>query len=595
MEHSRIQRFFTLITRRGLAALAGTTTGQPLRLTHMAVGDGGGGEITPTEDMDSLVNEVYRAPLNQVYADPADSTRIIAEMIIPETTGGFWVRESGLLDASGTLVAVAKLAETYKPALTEGTGRVQTIRMVLSVSDTPDIALSVDGTIITATRDYVDNAVKPFLRIDQNLGEIAGAGEKAVAAARKNLGLGSMALNNDDMIELYSALYHPRGRKLNDQSLTKAPFTLKTTGLRGEVYNPFIKQRIDRGDDKATSISFGLYTSGDNDYIYPMIHATRGFFDWTCWQFLPEDGGIRSSLRGDVAFLSDITPTRQVIDDTQTGLNAQTVMWLDSPDELSSLPSGARRFAINTPGKYVLPNSGFFFLEVLAKRDTENGCNILATDNDGNTWSGLRWNARTESGFIWSPLTSCPPGVPLAWPTDIPPAGYTLMAGQSFDKTAYPLLARAYPSGMLPDMRGWMIKGKPTGRRSVLSLEMDGNKRHTHTGRALDTDLGTKSTSSFDYGTKNTSEAGYHVHNAYGHMDSGGAKRGTDFALADAGPGATSRDTNGAGIHVHNTWIGPHGHTVYIGPHGHTVIVDPDGNQEVTVKNIAFNYIVRLA
>lgn len=292
---------------------------------------------------------------------------------------------------------------------------------------------------------------------------------------------------------------------------------------------------------------------------------------------------------------SRIIATKKAIDDTQTGLNAQTAMWLDSPDELSSLPSGARRFAINNSGKHVLPNSGWFFLEVLAKRDTENGCNILATDNDGNTWSGLRLNARTESGFIWSPLTSCPPGVPLAWPTDIPPAGYTLMAGQSFDKAAYPLLARAYPSGILPDMRGWMIKGKPTGRRSVLSLEMDGNKRHAHTARALDTDLGTKSTSSFDYGTKTTSEAGYHVHNAYGHMDSGGAKRGTDFALADAGPGATSRDTNGAGIHVHNTWIGPHGHTVYIGPHGHTVIVDPDGNKEVTVKNIAFNYIVRLA
>ncbi|EIJ1009840.1 phage tail protein [Salmonella enterica] len=595
MEHSRIQRFFTLITRRGLAALAGTTTGQPLHLTHMAVGDGNGSEITPTEDMDSLVNEVYRAPLNQVYADPTDSTRIIAEMIIPEATGGFWVREGGLLDASGALVAVAKLAETYKPELTEGTGRVQTVRMVLAVSDAADIALSVDGTVITATRDYVDNAVKPFLRIDQSLGEIARAGEKAVAAARKNLGLGAMALNDGKSIELSSVLYHPIGKKLSNQFDTKAPFTLKTTGLVGEVYNPFIKQRISRNDDKSTAISFGVYVSGDNDYPSPMIHATRGFFDWTCWQFLPEDGGIRSSLRGDVVFQSDITPTKQVIDNTQTGLNAQTAMWLDSPDELSSLPSGARRFAINNPGKNVLPNSGWFFLEVLAKRDTENGCNILATDNDGNTWSGLRWNARTESGFIWSPLTSCPPGVPLAWPTDIPPAGYTLMAGQSFDKTAYPLLARAYPSGMLPDMRGWMIKGKPTGRRSVLSLEMDGNKRHAHTARAQDTDLGTKSTSSFDYGTKTTSEAGYHVHNAYGHMDSGGATRGTDFALADAGPGATSRDTNGAGIHVHNTWIGPHGHTVYIGPHGHLVIVDPDGNEEVTVKNIAFNYIVRLA
>ncbi|EBB7891583.1 tail fiber protein [Salmonella enterica] len=287
---------------------------------------------------------------------------------------------------------------------------------------------------------------------------------------------------------------------------------------------------------------------------------------------------------------SRIIDTKKAIDDTQTGLNAQTAIWLDSPDELSSLPSGARRFAINNPGKYVLPNSGWFFLEVLAKRDTENGCNILATDNDGNTWSGLRWNVRTESGFIWSPLTSCPPGVPLAWPTDIPPAGYTLMAGQSFDKTAYPLLARAYPSGMLPDMRGWMIKGKPTGRRSVLSLEMDGNKRHAHTARALDTDLGTKSTSSFDYGTKSSDSGGVHTHEfgAYTRSYWGDS----NHTSLHAGNGAWTQPSP---AHAHNTWIGPHGHTVYIGPHGHTVIVDPDGNKEVTVKNIAFNYIVRLA
>ncbi|ENR5770017.1 tail fiber protein [Salmonella enterica] len=287
---------------------------------------------------------------------------------------------------------------------------------------------------------------------------------------------------------------------------------------------------------------------------------------------------------------SRIIDTKKAIDDTQTGLNAQTAIWLDSPDELSSLPSGARRFAINNPGKYVLPNSGWFFLEVLAKRDTENGCNILATDNDGNTWSGLRWNARTESGFIWSPLTSCPPGVPLAWPTDIPPAGYTLMAGQSFDKTAYPLLAWAYPSGILPDMRGWMIKGKPTGRRSVLSLEMDGNKRHAHTARALDTDLGTKSTSSFDYGTKSSDSGGVHTHEFGAYIRSYWGD--SNHTSLHAGSGAWTQPSP---AHAHNTWIGPHGHTVYIGPHGHTVIVDPDGNKEVTVKNIAFNYIVRLA
>ncbi|EAX7073428.1 tail fiber protein [Salmonella enterica subsp. enterica] len=192
------------------------------------------------------------------------------------------------------------------------------------------------------------------------------------------------------------------------------------------------------------------------------------------------------------------------------------------------------------------------------------------------------------------PPDSYPVGAPIPWPSDTIPTGYALMQGQSFDKSAYPLLALAYTSGIIPDLRRLVIKGAGNGR-SALSYEADGNKRHSHTARAQDTDLGTKSTSSFDYGNKTSDTTGGHVHNAYGHMDSSGSRRGTDFALADAGPGATSRDTNSSGPHAHITWIGPHGHTMYIGPHGHLVIVDPDGNEEVTVKNIAFNYIVRLA
>ncbi|EBY4736935.1 phage tail protein, partial [Salmonella enterica subsp. enterica serovar Dublin] len=100
------------------------------------------------------------------------------------------------------------------------------------------------------------------------------------------------------------------------------------------------------------------------------------------------------------------------------------------------------------------------------------------------------------------PPDSHPVGAAIAWPSDATPAGYALMQGQSFDKSAYPLLAIAYPSGVIPDMRGWTIKGKPISGRAVLSQEMDGNKSHSHTARAQDTDLGTKSTSSFDYGTK---------------------------------------------------------------------------------------------
>ncbi|EGG9436781.1 tail fiber protein [Salmonella enterica] len=183
-----------------------------------------------------------------------------------------------------------------------------------------------------------------------------------------------------------------------------------------------------------------------------------------------------------------------------------------------------------------------------------------------------------------------PVGAAIAWPSDTIPAGYALMQGQTFDKSAYPLLAIAYPSGVIPDMRGWTIKGKPASGRAVLSQEMDGNKSHSHTARAEDTDLGTKTTSSFDYGTKSTNTTGNHTHQFGGYINSyWGDSNHTSF---QPGSGAW---TQAAGDHAHTTWIGPHDHTVYIGPHGHAVTVDADGNAETTVKNIAFNYIVRLA
>ncbi|EDL5694500.1 shikimate transporter [Salmonella enterica subsp. enterica serovar Carmel] len=287
---------------------------------------------------------------------------------------------------------------------------------------------------------------------------------------------------------------------------------------------------------------------------------------------------------------SRILATKKAIDDTQTGLAEQPVMWISSADDLSNLPSGARRFAINKAPATILPVNDYVFLEVIAKRDCANGCVVQITDSPGNTWTGIRYDATNGSGFTWHPLMSCPPGVPLPWPSDTIPAGYVLMQGQTFDKNVYPLLAIAYPSGVIPDLRGWTIKGKPASGRAVLSQEMDGNKRHSHSARAQDTDLGTKSTSSFDYGSKGSDAGGNHVHEFGSYVNSyWGDSNHTSFL---AGGGAWTKE---AGIHAHTTWIGPHGHTVYIGPHGHLVIVDPDGNEEVTVKNIAFNYIVRLA
>ncbi|EED3952228.1 hypothetical protein S513_24710, partial [Salmonella enterica subsp. enterica serovar Newport] len=161
------------------------------------------------------------------------------------------------------------------------------------------------------------------------------------------------------------------------------------------------------------------------------------------------------------------------------------------------------------------------------------------------------------------PPDSHPVGAAIAWPSDATPAGYVLMQGQTFDKSAYPLLAMAYPDGVIPDMRGWMIKGKPASGRAVLSQEQDGNKSHTHTARAQDTDLGTKSTSSFDYGTKSSSSGGGHAHEFGGYINSyWGDSNHTSF---QPGNGAW---TQAAGDHAHTVYIGGHEHTMYIGPHG---------------------------
>ncbi|MCX8359899.1 phage tail protein [Escherichia coli] len=188
-----------------------------------------------------------------------------------------------------------------------------------------------------------------------------------------------------------------------------------------------------------------------------------------------------------------------------------------------------------------------------------------------------------------------PAGVPLPWPSDTPPAGYAIMVGQTFDKAQYPLLAKAYPDGRIPDMRGWTIKGKPASGRAVLSQEQDGIKSHTHGGSVSNTDLGTKTTSSFDYGTKTTSTNGQHEHSVPLRRQDGG---GINFDWLD-GSSSGSHIGNGyvpaAGDHQHTVPIGAHTHTLALGSHGHGLTINPTGNAENTVKNIAFNYIVRLA
>ncbi|MDV1155102.1 phage tail protein [Citrobacter freundii] len=151
-------KYFALLTNIGAAKLAkATALGTKVEITQMAVGDGNGVLPTPDPAQTALIHEIRRAPLNMLTVDPANASQIIAEQVIPEDVGGWWIREIGLFDKDGDMIAVANCAETYKPQLQEGSGRVQAIRVILIVSSTEAVTLKIDPAVVLATRQYVDN------------------------------------------------------------------------------------------------------------------------------------------------------------------------------------------------------------------------------------------------------------------------------------------------------------------------------------------------------------------------------------------------------------------------------------------------------
>lgn len=153
-------KYFALLTNIGAAKLANATAlGAQVEITQMAVGDGNGALPTPNPAQTALTHELRRAQLNMLTIDPVNTNQIIAEQVIPEDVGGWWIREIGLFDKDGDMIAVANCAETYKPQLQEGSGRVQVIRVILIVSSTEAVTLKIDPSVVLATRKYVDDQI----------------------------------------------------------------------------------------------------------------------------------------------------------------------------------------------------------------------------------------------------------------------------------------------------------------------------------------------------------------------------------------------------------------------------------------------------
>ncbi|HDJ1972956.1 TPA: phage tail protein, partial [Salmonella enterica subsp. enterica] len=409
-------KFKTIITDYGKQRLIAAMSpgGTKLTLTQMAVGDGGGNPTNPDTTSTALVNEVWRAAVNSVTVDKKHPNIIIVELLIPAEVGGFWVRETGIYDEFNKLVAICSLPASEKPLLEQGSGRAQTVRMTLIVSDTSIVNITIDSTTIMATNEYVDNSLEEH---------------------EKSRNHPDATLTDKGFTKLYS------GVTSIDETMAATPKAVKIAmdnasarlakerNLADLTNIPLARQSLQLGNSATLNVGTtqGTVAAGDDSRITGAMQKDQNLAD------VPDKALARQSLQlgnsatrnvgttPDTVAAGDdsrILATKKAIDDTQTGLAEQPVMWISSADDLSNLPSGARRFAVNKAPATILPVSDYVFLEVIAKRDCANGCVVQITDSPGNTWTGIRYDTTNGSGFTWRPLMSCPPGVPLPWPSD---------------------------------------------------------------------------------------------------------------------------------------------------------------------------------
>ena len=698
------RKFKTVITDTGAKKLAQAAApdGKPVRLTHMAVGDGGGTLPTPDSKQTRLVHEVWRHTVNRVFLDATHQNRIIAELVIPPETGGFWIREIGVFDEHGDLIAVGNTAESYKPAVAEGSGRAQTFRTILTVSSTATVALTVDNTMVMATMDYVDDKLKEHeqsrrhpdasltargfvqLSSDTNsVSETQAATPKAVKAAydlangkytaqdattaRKGLVQLSSATNSDSETlaatpKAVKAAYDLANGKYTAQDATTARKGLvqlsSATNSTSEALAATpkaVKTAYDLANGKYTAqdattaqkgiVQLSSATNSTSETLAATPKAVKAAND-------NANGRVPSARKVNGKALSaDITLTPKdigTLNSTTMSFSGgagwfklATVTMPQASSVVSITLIGGAGYNVGSPQQAGISElvlragngNPKGITGALWQRTSAGFTNFAWVNTSGDTYDiyvaignyatgvNIQWDYTSNAsvtihtspaysankpegltdGTVYSLYTPSeqfyPPGAPIPWPSDTVPSGYALMQGQTFDKSAYPKLAAAYPSGVIPDMRGWTIKGKPASGRAVLSQEQDGIKSHTHSASASSTDLGTKTTSSFDYGTKSTNNTGAHTHNfAYNNTSAYAETPGTGGGMHATNTSKTaSNRVLSAGAHTHTVAIGAHTHTLAIGSHTHTITIAAYGNAENTVKNIAFNYIVRLA
>ncbi|MGR6352898.1 phage tail-collar fiber domain-containing protein [Escherichia coli] len=424
-------KFYTLLTDIGAAKLASAAAlGVPLKITHMAVGDGGGVLPTPDAKQTALVNEKRRAALNMLYIDPQNRSQIIAEQVIPENEGGWWIREVGLFDESGALIAVGNCPESYKPQLAEGSGRTQTVRIVLITSSTDNITLKIDPAVVLATRKYVD--------------------DKAL----------ELKVYVDDLMAKHLAAPDPHSQYAPKESPTftgtpKAPTPAAGNNTTQLATTAFVQAAL-------TALINGAPATLDTLKEIAVAINNDPKFSTTINNAL----ALKAPLSSPALTGTPTAPTAaQSVNNTQIATtafvkSAIAAMVGSAPAALDTLNELAAALGND-------PNFATTMLNALAgKQPLDN----TLTNLSGKDVAGLLTYLGLGEGSV------LPVGVPVPWPSATLPTGWLKCNGAAFSAEEYPELAKAYPTNILPDLRGEFIRGWDDGRgvdssRTLLSWQ----------------------------------------------------------------------------------------------------------------------------
>ncbi|EMN7923473.1 TPA: phage tail protein [Escherichia coli] len=477
-------KFYTLLTDIGAAKLASAAAlGVPLKITHMAVGDGGGTLPTPDAKQTALVNEKRRAALNMLYIDPQNSSQIIAEQVIPENEGGWWIREVGLFDESGALIAVGNCPESYKPQLAEGSGRTQTVRMVLITSSTDNIILKIDPAVVLATRKYVD--------------------DKAL----------ELKVYVDDLIAKHLAAPDPHSQYAPKESPTftgtpKAPTPAAGNNTTQLATTAFVQAAL-------TALINGAPATLDTLKEIAVAINNDPKFSTTINNAL----ALKAPLSSPALTGTPTAPTAaQSVNNTQIATTAFVKSAIagmvgSAPAALDTLNELAAALGND-------PNFATTMLNALAgKQPLDN----TLTNLSGKDVAGLLTYLGLGEG------SALPVGVPVPWPSATPPTGWLKCNGAAFSAEEYPELAKAYPTNKLPDLRGEFIRGWDDRRgidsgRTLLSAQDGSIEAHGHDYNGV---IYTSSGPSW----ANTTDAGHRAYSGFTSSYGGSETRPRNIAF----------------------------------------------------------------